>query len=163
MNQIEIAKKIIENNGNCSAAWVRCDDCPAGDRIDSSCGFDYALRLQEKLDWFKNWLEENEKKEEEIKTRDNCKLNYENNEEKYLSWESAKHEKGYDSINHPFHYTSVVPGIECIEVTKHFNFCRGNAIKYLWRAGEKDKTKEIEDLKKAIKYIEFEIKRIEEK
>jgi hypothetical protein len=64
-----------------------------------------------------------------------------------------------DAVNHPSHYAETVPGMECIDVTKHFNFCRGNAIKYIWRAGHKND--EIEDLKKAIKYIEFEISRIE--
>lgn len=65
-----------------------------------------------------------------------------------------------DNINHPKHYTSK-DGIECIQVTEQFNFCRGNAIKYIWRAGEKSKETEIEDLRKAIWYIEREIKRIE--
>ena len=39
------------------------------------------------------------------------------------------------------------------------NFCRGNAIKYLWRAG--DKNNELEDLKKARWYLDREISRIE--
>jgi hypothetical protein len=64
-----------------------------------------------------------------------------------------------DSINHPKHYAETVPGIECIEVTQHFNINRGNAIKYIWRAGHKND--EIEDLKKAIQYLNFEIQRIE--
>ena len=42
------------------------------------------------------------------------------------------------------------------------NFNRGNAIKYIWRAGEKNKRTEIEDLKKALFYINDEIKRLEE-
>jgi len=67
-----------------------------------------------------------------------------------------------DPVNHPPHYASAVPGIECIEVTRHFNFNRGNAIKYIWRAGSKDKQKEIEDLRKAMWYIEDEIKRIQD-
>ena len=67
-----------------------------------------------------------------------------------------------DNINHPKHYTSK-SGVECIQVTEQFNFNRGNAIKYIWRAGEKEPTKEIEDLKKAVWYIEREIKRIEKK
>lgn len=67
-----------------------------------------------------------------------------------------------DPVNHPNHYTSVVPGIECIDVTQFFNFCRGNAIKYIWRAGHKDKAKEIEDLQKAKFYIDQEIKRIKD-
>lgn len=65
-----------------------------------------------------------------------------------------------ENVSHPVHYTSVVPGVECIEVTQHFNFNRGNAIKYLWRAGQKNKQKEIEDLQKARQYIDFEIDRI---
>jgi hypothetical protein len=69
-------------------------------------------------------------------------------------------EKEIDNVNHPSHYTSVVPGIEAIEVTENFNFCRGNAIKYIWRAGSKDPQKEIEDLEKAIFYLKREIERL---
>lgn len=68
--------------------------------------------------------------------------------------------KRHDPINHPSHYTGK-NGVECIQVTEQFNFNRGNAIKYIWRAGEKNVNCEIEDLKKAIWYIEREIKRIE--
>lgn len=60
-------------------------------------------------------------------------------------------------VDHPKHYTKV-PGIECIDVTKHFNFNKGNAIKYIWRAGDKDN--EVQDLEKAKKYIDFEIERV---
>ena len=72
-----------------------------------------------------------------------------------------------DNVNNPKHYTSHPSGIECIEITKHFNFTIGNAIKYLWRNGLKkedgisDKQKQIEDLKKAVWYIECEIKELE--
>jgi hypothetical protein len=62
-----------------------------------------------------------------------------------------------DLVNNPPHYKSHPSGIECIEITEHMNFCLGNAIKYLWRCGLKDD--EIEDLKKAIWYIEREIQR----
>ena len=65
-----------------------------------------------------------------------------------------------DAVEHPPHYADVVPGIECIQVTQHFNFNRGNAIKYLWRAGNKNPEKEIEDLQKARQYIDFEIARV---
>jgi len=64
-----------------------------------------------------------------------------------------------DNVNHPDHYNQLP--IECIDVTKHFDFCAGNAIKYIWRAGLKDKEKTIEDLKKAIWYIEQKIKMVE--
>ena len=66
-----------------------------------------------------------------------------------------------DKVNHPKHYTNHPSGIECIEVTQHHDFCVGNAIKYLWRAGIKDTTTEIEDLRKAIWYIERKIQLIE--
>ena len=66
-----------------------------------------------------------------------------------------------DMVNHPPHYTSDKSGVECIEITRHRNFNVGNAIKYLWRAGIKDDAKQIEDLKKAIFYINDEINRLE--
>lgn len=63
-----------------------------------------------------------------------------------------------DAVNHPAHYTAYP--VEVIELTEHMNFCRGNAVKYLARAGLKDPDKEIEDLEKARFYIEREIKRV---
>lgn len=77
------------------------------------------------------------------------------------------------AVNHPDHYNTGKPimiigdesgltqrvGIECIDVIRAMPFWKGNAIKYLWRAGLKteegksDKEKEIEDLEKAIWYI----------
>lgn len=66
-----------------------------------------------------------------------------------------------DVVNTPSHYAERVPGVECISVTQHFNFNRGNTIKYVWRAGTKgDAAQEIEDLNKARKYLEFEILRL---
>jgi hypothetical protein len=63
-----------------------------------------------------------------------------------------------DPVNHPKHYISHPSGVECIEVTEHFNFNKGNAIKYIWRSS--DKGKEVEDLRKARWYIDREIARI---
>jgi hypothetical protein len=63
-----------------------------------------------------------------------------------------------DSVSNPTHYTSDPSGIECLQITRHRNFNIGNAIKYLWRAGLKDE--HIEDLRKAIFYIEDEIERL---
>lgn len=65
-----------------------------------------------------------------------------------------------ESVNHPKHYNSHPAGIECIDIIRHYTCDIANALKYLWRAGLKaelgkdDADKEIEDLKKALWYIE---------
>lgn len=64
-----------------------------------------------------------------------------------------------DDVNHPSHYTAF-PGIEVIDLTQHLNFCRGNAVKYIARAGLKDPAKELQDLEKAAWYIAKEIERV---
>ena len=63
-----------------------------------------------------------------------------------------------DPIN-PGHYRSHPSGVECITVTEHMTFCLGNAVKYIWRAGEKGDP--VEDLRKARWYIDREIARLE--
>lgn len=75
-----------------------------------------------------------------------------------------------DAVDHPSHYTGHPSGVECITVTEHMTFLRGNAMKYLWRAGQKageDETlrdfKELEDLKKARWYLDREISNLEGK
>jgi len=60
-------------------------------------------------------------------------------------------------VDHPKHYTSHPSGIECIQITEHMGFNLGNAIKYIWRADLKGK--DIEDLRKAVWYINREIAR----
>lgn len=62
----------------------------------------------------------------------------------------------FDPVNHPDHYTQHPSGVECIQITEHYNFCIGNAIKYLWRADLKNG---LEDLEKAAWYIHREIDR----
>jgi hypothetical protein len=66
-----------------------------------------------------------------------------------------------DLVNHPPHYSAHPSGVECIRIAEHYNFCVGNAIKYLWRAGLKEGTDPVEDLKKAAWYVNREIERIE--
>ena len=74
-----------------------------------------------------------------------------------------------DNVNHPTHYTSHPSGVECIEITEHYSFCVGNAIKYLWRAGlKKDGTlddidKEIEDVQKAAWYVQRHLENLQKK
>ena len=65
-----------------------------------------------------------------------------------------------DAVNHPSHYNQ--GRIECIDyiLDKELNFCRGNAVKYITRAGQKDPDKEIEDLEKAVFYLNREIERL---
>jgi len=71
--------------------------------------------------------------------------------------------KNNDNINHPSHYTGHPSGIECIEVAQYMGFCLGNAIKYIWRDGQKTGEDVNDDLRKAIWYIQREIdKRIDE-
>lgn len=71
-------------------------------------------------------------------------------------------EPAEDPVNRPSHYTDgKIEVIDYIE-DKKLGFCLGNAIKYISRAGKKDPTKEIEDLKKAKWYIERRIKELEE-
>ena len=84
-------------------------------------------------------------------------------------WESCINEvkevnetvKEDDPVNHPKHYTDGrIEVIEYIE-DKNLGFCLGNAIKYISRAGKKEKDKEITDLRKAIWYIERRIYELE--
>lgn len=65
-----------------------------------------------------------------------------------------------DAIN-PDHYQSDPSGVQCIEISENWSFCMGNALKYMWRSGKKDSSKNIEDLQKAIWYIEREISRLD--
>lgn len=67
----------------------------------------------------------------------------------------------YDPVYRPSHYADgKIEVIEFIE-DKKLGFCLGNAVKYIARAGKKDPTKEVEDLKKARWYIERRIMEIE--
>lgn len=66
------------------------------------------------------------------------------------------------TVNHPDHYNlgsvEVIDAVEAWGFGEGFN--RGNAIKYIARAGRKDPKTEIEDLKKAEWYIQREIERL---
>ena len=66
-----------------------------------------------------------------------------------------------DSVNHPSHYTSgKIEVIDFIE-DKELGFHLGNAVKYISRAGRKNPDKIVEDLQKAVWYINREIGRLE--
>lgn len=63
-----------------------------------------------------------------------------------------------DPVNHPTHYTKGKIEVADFIADQKLNFDRGNAVKYVCRAGSKDPDKEIQDLEKAIWYINHEIK-----
>lgn len=67
-----------------------------------------------------------------------------------------------DMVNHPAHYSG--GGVEPITAIEAWGlgFCLGNAVKYIARAGKKDPNKTIEDLEKAVWYIQREISRRKE-
>ena len=73
-------------------------------------------------------------------------------------------------VNHPSHYNYLkeLCGIEVIDITRHMDFDLGNAVKYILRCGHKsekgysDKAKTIEDIKKAIWYLNDKLKMLNE-
>jgi hypothetical protein len=75
------------------------------------------------------------------------------------------HVEVFDPVQRPRHYNSGPPCvtcgeiIECIVVTEPMSFCKGNVVKYLWRADHKGSS--LEDLRKARWYLEREIARLE--
>ena len=66
-------------------------------------------------------------------------------------------------VKNPDHYGGASNPYEAIKVIEHWNldFHLGNTVKYISRAGKKDPTKEIEDLKKALFYLDRKIKNLE--
>jgi hypothetical protein len=67
-----------------------------------------------------------------------------------------------DNVNSPAHYAEGWSnGAEVIDITENLNFNRGNAVKYIARAGKKDPEKELEDLQKAEFYLQREIARLD--
>ena len=73
-----------------------------------------------------------------------------------------------EQVSHPSHYAWLkdLCGVEPLDICRHLDFNTGNAIKYLLRKDKVDgnKTKiekRIEDLRKAVFYIQDEIKLLE--
>ena len=78
---------------------------------------------------------------------------------------ACKYEEQVEQVEHPIHYSWLkdLCGVEPIDICRHFDFAVGNALKYLMRKGKVDgnkteKEKRIEDLKKAVFYLQDEIK-----
>jgi hypothetical protein len=64
-----------------------------------------------------------------------------------------------ERINHPAHY-QLGGGVEVIDIAERLNFNRGNAVKYLCRAGRKTTAETLDDLLKARWYVDREVQRI---
>lgn len=125
--------------------------------------YEFVVDSRSAEDWHKNFdYKENIFDCEGLKD-DDPKLYKKIKEQKQMfeSLSLKKKEATQDPVNHPSHYTSDPSGIECIQITRHRNFNIGNAIKYLWRAGLKDGNSDIQDLQKAVWYIQDEIERLQ--
>lgn len=68
-----------------------------------------------------------------------------------------------EQVNHPLHYGGVNNPYEAIKVIDAWNlgFSLGNTVKYISRAGKKDSDKELQDLKKALWYLNHHIEMLE--
>ena len=61
----------------------------------------------------------------------------------------------YDDVNNPAHYQGIAATIQPVDITRELPGPLSNAVKYIWRAGLKgDKVKGIEDLEKALWYLD---------
>lgn len=72
-------------------------------------------------------------------------------------------DKVKEMVDHPLHYGGENNQYEAIKVIEAWDldFHLGNTVKYISRAGKKDK--ELQDLKKALWYLERKIKNLEQK
>ena len=69
-----------------------------------------------------------------------------------------------EMVNHPNHYGGEDNRYEAIKVIEDWDldFHLGNTVKYISRAGKKGTDKELQDLKKALWYLERKIKNLED-
>jgi hypothetical protein len=69
-----------------------------------------------------------------------------------------------EMVNHPNHYGGEDNQYEAIKVIEAWDldFHLGNTVKYISRAGKKGTDKELQDLKKALWYLERKIKNLED-
>lgn len=65
----------------------------------------------------------------------------------------------FNNVSNPQHYIAK-SGVEVIDLISDMPWIRGNAIKYIFRAGKKNPDKEIEDLEKAKFCINRELARL---
>ena len=125
-----------------------CCECHYDDECDGisvNCNDGFIKYLEQEIEVNKSDLKTVEVKEILQETLDEVKEPVEN-----------------DNVNYPSHYTD--GNIEVMDFIedKQLNFAKGNVIKYVSRAGKKDPNKELEDLKKAMWYLNREIERLKE-
>ena len=83
--------------------------------------------------------------------------------EQELLYHLSKAQPHKEMVNHPTHYGGENNVYEAIKVIEAWDldFCLGNAVKYISRAGKKDPAKELEDLNKAVWYLNRRIQQIQ--
>ena len=70
-----------------------------------------------------------------------------------------------EQVNHPKHYGGADNPYEAIKVIEAWDldFCLGNTVKYISRAGKKETDKNVQDLEKARWYLDREIEKLKSK
>jgi len=77
----------------------------------------------------------------------------------------SKDPQNLEHVNHPQHYGGGNNPYEVIKIIENLemDFHLGNTFKYIVRAGKKDSNKEIQDLEKALWYLQRKIDLIKNK
>jgi hypothetical protein len=77
----------------------------------------------------------------------------------------SENQQNYEYVNHPNHYGGASNVYEVIKVIEalEMDFHLGNTFKYIARAGKKETDREIQDLKKALWYLQRKIELLESK
>lgn len=139
-----------------------CDICPAScENCNGNCEFHYKKYLNEKIEVDKSKLKDSDV--ESITIGQALQSIYDIPPQIKINSDKIKEvnvDDENDPVNHPSHYTDTkIEVMDYIE-DKGFNFALGNAVKYISRAGRKDKNKTIEDLEKSRWYLNREIERL---
>lgn len=140
---------------------------------------------ESKIKALQEYESESQSIDDKMKASEEAKTNLKATEAKLTAKEAAKVQESASSdyldimagmimkdnkVSHPSHYTwlKALCGIEVIDIARHLDFDMGNALKYLLRAGKKGeegythKEKEIQDLEKAVWYLNDKIKMLKE-
>jgi hypothetical protein len=77
----------------------------------------------------------------------------------------SEQQQSYEYVNHPEHYGGELNPYEVIKVIEalEMDFHLGNTFKYIARAGKKGTDKELQDLEKALWYLQRKIELVKNK